>query len=912
MENLEKEIGSASVSAIDRAKNYSMNLLKFILGISLMLVSGISFAQNSVLTGQVVDSLGQAISYANVIAVNQTTQKIGGFGISDSEGRFKLNLSQGSDYILRVSFVGYKPYERVIEMGAAQSVRVVLEQDETMLEMVEVVTELPVTMKGDTLTYKTDAFTTGTERKLKDVLEKLPGFEVDDNGEVKVQGQKVNKLMVDGKDFFDGDTKMGTKNLPANAVDKVQVLKNFNEIAPIRGLDNDESLALNIQLKEGKKNMVFGDLTAGGGPSERYLGHANTFYYAPKLNVNLIADANNIGELAFTLQDYFRFSGGMAGLAGRTGSTVNLSGEDLGIPLAQRNNALDLKTRLAAVNLNYTPVAKWKHAGFVIGSASDNRMGSVSQRTYLNPDGNNQEELSSAVSVENSSALLKYGLTYTPREETYMKYSVFGKVADIHNQNSLNSDFGQLQQQLHTVQTRKPYSVQQKGEWYHAPSPKQVYSVEVNWEKKQQDPFYDLTTNLKPFPAIIPQMDREMYRLWQRQEINTRILEGALNYYRILNPTNHLNWSLGYQDMRQSLIGDLTDPSSPSGMDAFRNDSRFGFQDLYLGMTYKTKWKKLVLSPSLYLHGYSWQDVQFKDALAYRKAMLLPGFYSKWSIKTNKSLVYRFSTQVNFMDVQKLAEGLVVQDYNSVFAGNRMLDNGYFTNHALNYTHHDFFSAFNLFGNLNWQRRRDDLVNTTRFAGVNRLLGVVTLEPINETINGDLTVDKRFSNFKIQGGGRWNAFSTHVILDDLLARNRQFSQHYHMKLTATLAKKLEVDLGYSLENNAYQGANLSNTFTTHSPKLELDWDLWKGFKLNADYTYNTYLNQNMATRSDFEFLNAFVSYQKVSSPWEFRLAVWNILDTRAIRRDSFSENLISTYSYLVQPRYGIVTIKWDI
>src|SRR5690606_13895119 len=125
-------------------------------------------------------------------------------------------------------------------------------------------------------------------------------FEVDDNGEVKVQGKKVDKVMVDGKNFFDGDTKLATKNLPANAVDRVQVLKNFNEVSPIRGLDNNESLALNIELKDGKKNLVFGDVTAGGGPKERYLGHANAFYYAPKLNLNLIADANNVGELAFT------------------------------------------------------------------------------------------------------------------------------------------------------------------------------------------------------------------------------------------------------------------------------------------------------------------------------------------------------------------------------------------------------------------------------------------------------------------------------------------------------------------------------------------------------------------------------------------------------------------------------------
>ena len=122
----------------------------------------------------------------------------------------------------------------------------------------------------------------------------------------------------------------------------------------------------------------FGDLTAGVGPQKRYLAHANTFYYAPKLNVNFIGGTNNVGEQPFTLQDYFRFSGGMGGLASRAGSRVQVNGEDLGIPMATRSNANSLETNLAAFNLNYSPSSKWRHTGFVIGSTSNNGLGSSS------------------------------------------------------------------------------------------------------------------------------------------------------------------------------------------------------------------------------------------------------------------------------------------------------------------------------------------------------------------------------------------------------------------------------------------------------------------------------------------------------------------------------------------------------
>ncbi|HSF55415.1 MAG TPA: carboxypeptidase-like regulatory domain-containing protein, partial [Algoriphagus sp.] len=787
------------------------------------LFSTAAFSQTKHLIGQVLDSLNRPIPYANVVAVNQSTQKIGGFGITNEEGRFKVTLSPGSQYLLRVSFVGFQQFEKLIsEWDSEVQMQIILKQSDTELGLVEVVSEMPVTMKGDTLTYKTDAFTTGTERKLEDVLEKLPGFQIDDNGDVKVQGKKVDKVLVDGKTFFDGDTKLATKNLPANAVDRVQVLKNFNEISPIRGLDNDETLALNIQLKDGKKNMVFGDVTAGAGPQERYLGHANVFYYAPKLNLNLIAGSNNVGEQTFTLQDYFRFSGGMVGLGRRTGSNVSLSGDDFGIPMASRDNAASLETHLGAFNFNYNPSKKWRHSGFLIGSSSDNELGSSSLRTYLNSGENNQELLTSASRVENKSGLLKYGLTFTPKEETYFKYSFFGKLSEIENGNLLNSNFGQREQNLATIQTRTPYSLQQKAEWYHAPSEKRVFSMEANWEKKFQDPLYDLTTNLKPMEGLIPVMNQESYRFLQQQEINTQTIEGAFNYYHILNATNHLNWSLGYQNISQNLTGALEQVGSESEFDSFDNDNEFGLQDMYLGMTYKTKWKKVILSPSVYLHRYAWKDIQFGDERNYDKVLALPGFYSKWNIKSTKSLTYRFQTEANFMDIQKLAQGFVLQDYNAVFQGNRTLDNGLFYSHSLYYNHFDMFSGLNLSGNVNWQRKRDELITTTDFAGINRLLSVLNIEPINETVNADLRMDKRYNRFKLDAGGRWSAFSTNLVLDENPTRNEQFSQTYDFGVTSTFFKILEVDLGYSFTANNYNSGEIKNTFTTHSPKVEID------------------------------------------------------------------------------------------
>ena len=201
-------------------------------------------------------------------------------------------------------------------------------QEDNALYEVELTYEMPVTISGDTLVYNADSFNKGTERKLEDVLENLPGVEINDDGQVEVEGKVVTKLMVEGKDFFDGDSKLATKNIPSNAVDKVQVLKNYSEVSQLGGVTNNQNnVAINIKLKEGKKNFWFGNVTAGAGDYDSktlYLTQPKLFYYSPDYSINFIGDLNNIGEVAFSRRDYFNFTGGFKRPSLSSGTNINL------------------------------------------------------------------------------------------------------------------------------------------------------------------------------------------------------------------------------------------------------------------------------------------------------------------------------------------------------------------------------------------------------------------------------------------------------------------------------------------------------------------------------------------------------------------------------------------------------------
>ena len=153
--------------------------------IILLLVSASISGQEIKLTGVIKDSIGNPLELANVIATVKSSGSIVSYGISNYEGRFQLNLPVNNTYLLKASFLGYETSEKEItisENHQGQTLDFVLSSKTSELEGVEIIYEMPVTVKGDTIVYNVDSFTTGEERKLGDVMKKLPGVEVNDDG----------------------------------------------------------------------------------------------------------------------------------------------------------------------------------------------------------------------------------------------------------------------------------------------------------------------------------------------------------------------------------------------------------------------------------------------------------------------------------------------------------------------------------------------------------------------------------------------------------------------------------------------------------------------------------------------------------------------------------------------------------
>ena len=208
-----------------------------------LLFSTFALAQTHTLTGVVSDTLNIPLESANIIAKPLQENAQLKFAITDNKGRYRLELEANVKYEITASYIGFIEEVLIVEPNSAITTHN-FELKATGQHLKEIVIKheyKPIEVKKDTLTYAVKAFANGNERKMKEVLEKLPGVEVDKNGTVTVQGKKVTKMLVEGKSFFGGGSKLAVENIPADALDKIEVIDHFNEVGFMKQVSDSGS-----------------------------------------------------------------------------------------------------------------------------------------------------------------------------------------------------------------------------------------------------------------------------------------------------------------------------------------------------------------------------------------------------------------------------------------------------------------------------------------------------------------------------------------------------------------------------------------------------------------------------------------------------------------------------------------------
>ncbi|NER18829.1 outer membrane beta-barrel protein [Spongiivirga citrea] len=893
--------------------------MKKLLFLALVLCTTYAFSQDITISGFVKDSLGKPLEVANVIAYKKADNAMTGYGITNDKGRYKIVVPANDIYVLKVSFIGLSAKPKQVEAKEIDiQVDFTMTEKSNELDEVEVVYEMPVVVKGDTLVYNTDSFTNGTERKLEDVLKKLPGVEVNEDGEIEVEGKAVSKVMVEGKDFFDGDSKLASKNIPADALDKVEVLRNYDEVGQMRNLrNNQDNVAINIKLKEGKKNFWFGDVTAGGF-DERYIVKPKLFYYSPEYSINIITDLNNIGEVPFTRRDYFNFTGGFRNF-GRGGTSFNVGGNDLAFATIQNNRANEIDTKFVAANFSATASKKLDISGFGIFNYNKNDLITNSTRTYIddndNPNDNVVEQTFDNTNQASKLGLLKLSATYRPNSNFRLDYDAFGKLSDQQE----DANFLSVRDVSENITERlenTPFSIQQNANAYYTLNEKNVFALEAVHLLQDDDPFYRAIRDEQPFQSALPLVDQNRFNINQNKQVKISKFDSKLDYYYVLNKKSNLNFTFGSTLSTQnfdSSIFQILDNGNENNFteSSLTNDVKFNFNDIYTGLHYKFITGIFTFNPGVSLHNYSLKDTQLGTTIDTNKWLLLPDANVRIQLKKSENINLNYAITAQFTDINRLAEGFVFNNYNSLSQGNRNLENAFFDSYSLNYFSFNMFNFTNIFARVNYSVRRDPIKTTTQFQGIDRISLPVNSNFADETFSAFGNFTRTFGKIKGTARANFNWSNFNNIVNNRPSKSISTTQVYSAEVNTNFKKGPNFDLGYSFTKNDYDNNGTETTFFTSRPFARLDWAFAKGFLLKSDYSYYNY-RDNSTTLNEYGFMNAELFYQKEDSKWEYKLAVTNLLDTEAINRDSFSELFNNTSSYIVQPRYIVASLTYNL
>jgi len=342
----------------------------------------------SVISGTVVDENDNLkLQNATVMLLQAKDSLLVSYGRTNAVGQFELKKPTNGDYLLIVSFPKYADFYQRLNNGEATTLGAIkLQSVAHLIEEVIVKRRAAITIKGDTTEYDAAQFTVEKNAKVEDLLKVLPGISVDASGKITAQGKVVKKVLVDGEEFFGDDPTLVTRNLRSDMVDKVQVYEKKSEQAERTGVDDGErQQTINVKLKDGAKNGVFGKGLAGGGTDKYYMGQLmfNRFKGSQKLSAYGLFGNN--GTTTLSWQD-----------AEKYGGDSGVSFSDDGIDVSSNNDPFSGRGVVGiprAINTGVNYNDKWKEDKMKLNLSY--KFGQI------NSDGKDQTERSGVINDNN-------------------------------------------------------------------------------------------------------------------------------------------------------------------------------------------------------------------------------------------------------------------------------------------------------------------------------------------------------------------------------------------------------------------------------------------------------------------------------------------------------------------------------
>lgn len=865
----------------------------------------------------IIDSINnKPIEFASLSLINPSNQKMVKGGISNSKGIFTIDDISKGKYQIMISYVGYGVYNDFISFDGSNQIKnlgtIKLSKKSIELNSTEIQGQaIPVQVKEDTVEYSTVSFATDSNAVVEDLIKKLPGVDVDKDGKITAYGKEVTKVLVDGKPFFGNDTKTATRNLPVDMIDKVQIIDKKSDQSIFTQIDDgDVEKVLNLVVKPGRKNGVFGKATAGYGTEERYDGSGMVNWFEGGRQVSLIGTANNINNIRFSdfvsMDQNSRLSGSINFLArgGAAGGNRFFGG---GGNMPNMNSTGINSSWSAGTNFRDSIGKHISFSGSYMFTASDNNKEQISSRenflkdsafTYNSNQNNNSSNYNHNINMEFEYTIDSMNsLLFTPRirfttsnSETDNKFNSFGLSGNDFNKgnsftnrenNSINIS-GELLYRHRFAKKRRTISLTLKPSYKSSNSDgfdisNTYYLVSNNWQNDSINQKKITESNEKGLEAKIsytePISSNMLLELNYNFKINKSTSDREANNYNLI--TNDYN----LLDSTYSNHYENTFINHRAGINIriFKNlwDYTFG----------------IGVEPSLIRSN----SISKNTVLEQNVVNFSPSLNINFKPKKGKNLRIRYRGNTNQPSLTQLQPVPDNSNPQYIVNGNPNLKPEFNNNLNIHYNGMDFASmnfiffgvmADNTINKIANKNTYDSLgrqittpVNVNGYYAINTFAGIgkpIKKFIINLTANAGFTNDVNYSNN-----------TSYTTKNLILGLNTRINYNGKKLTAAPIAKINFTKASYSLERLT------DAEYYNYTLGFDFQYDLPFNFKIGSDIQYNTNSGYGAGYDLTTTNWNAFISKQLFKNKkGQIKFQVYDILeDNKSVYRTT-TENYI--------------------
>jgi hypothetical protein len=871
-------------------------------------INNICSAQ-TIIEGVVTDLETSKGVFASVVLKDENG-KIITYTNTKNEGYFELKATLKGVFNLNVSSLSYEAQSKKIEITSSAKIKedFILNPKTTVLQEVVVQSRRPITVKKDTIIFDAKSFLQGNEQVVEDLLKKIPGLNVLSDGTVKIGNQEVEKVMIDGDDFFEKGYKIVTKNMPVNPIDKVEVYQNYSNNKHLKGIENSEKVALNLTLKEDAKRIWFGNAFGGYGlvSENRYEFRANLMNFGKKSKHYFLTNFNNIGiDAVGDINHLIRpFRYDEPASLGDNQSANSLLALNYELPNLKKRRVNLNNAEMLSLNSIFTlsDKVKLKTLGFLNTDEVDFFKNSLQQFSVGNTTFTNTENF-----VGRKTQLTGFGkidFTYDISKTKTFEYT--GKFNKTNEKNRsdllfnndllnerLNANNQLFDQKVIYTNKFKDNKVFLLSSRYINEKTPQNYSVN---QFIFQDLFTENANNTKQFSENKMQFAGVEAHLLDKKK-NGDLFEIKIgNQLRIDNLTT-----------RFKLLQDENNLVFPNG---YQNNLTYTTNDLYLSAKYRLKLKKFTLLTQADAHQLFNKLENFDKKSNQNPFFILPKIGLDWKINEKNKIITSYSYNTTNAGVLDVYSGFVQTGFRSFSKGLEEFNQLNSSSAILNYTYGSWGDKF--FANtFILYSKNNDFFSTNSIIAQNYSQSEKIIIKDREFLSISSSIDRYFkpikSNLKINLGATKTNFKN-IVNNSNLREVKNFNADYGFELRSGFRGFFNYHIGSKWNYNEVE-TTIKNSFTDNMSFFDLSFMFSDNF--NIQVQSERYFFGNLDKNNNkYYFLDLEARYVVKENKLTFFLSGNNLFNTETFRNYSISDINISQTEYRLMPRYVLLKMEY--